>query len=171
MTVIILDIDIDVEMLLLFTALLAGRMWVWIGEWRVESLRQERNTRTRTYICVLIAVLLSLTFEIFMSCRMFHATQRATDAKIVTMFGFEHAILSVSAVSTTLSFFWLLREASTRNPLQSTQGTRIAITGGIGTSTDTDMSTENNGGCPDIATEERKDKRRWNFSLDVTAGT
>ena len=114
MTVIILDVDVDIEILLLFTALLAARTWVWIGEWMVESLHQERTTRMRTYVCMMIAVLLSLTFEAFMMSRIFHATRRTTDAKILTMFGFEHAILSVSDVSILLSAFSLFEEAFLR---------------------------------------------------------
>lgn len=126
MTVIILDIDVDIEFLLLFTALLAGRMWVWIGEWRVESLHQERTTRIPTYVYVLIAVLLPLNFEMFMMGRIFHATQRTTDAKVVTMFCFEHTILSISSVSTTLSFFSLLEEAFMRNPSEERKDKRRA---------------------------------------------
>lgn len=127
MTVIILDIDVDIEFLLLFTALLAGRMWVWIGEWRVDSLRLERTTRMPTYVCVLIAVLLPLTFEMFMLGRIFHAAQRTTDAKVVVMFGFEHTIVSISAMSTTLSFFSLREEAFMRNPSEERKDKRRAM--------------------------------------------
>jgi len=122
MTVIILDIDVDMEFLWLFTALLAGRMWIWIGEWRVESLYQARTPRMRTYFCVLAGLLLSLIFEMFMLSYIFRAAQQTDDARHVTMFSFEHAVLSISAMSTTLSAFSLLEEASLKTPVQSIPG-------------------------------------------------
>lgn len=166
MTVIILDIDVDTELLWLFTALLAGRMWLWVGEWRVESLHQARMTQTRTYFCVLTGLVLSLLFEIFMLGYIFYAALRTDNAKLVTMFSFEHAVLSVSVVSTTLSAFSLLEEASSRNHVQSTRPPRSGnmVAGRIVPPTATDTSTENDGACPDTAAEERKDRWRWVIS-------
>jgi hypothetical protein len=145
MTVIILDIDVNMEFLWLFTALLAGRMWIWIGEWRVESLYQERDLRMRTYFRVLAGLVLSLIFEMFMLSYIFRDTQQLDEARLVTMFSFEHAFLLISATSTTLSAFSLLEETSLKTPVQSIPGPPSAdlmVAGGIVTSTATDARTE-----------------------------
>lgn len=110
---IILDIDVDMEFVFLLMSLLAGKVWVWITQWRMESLRQQRHPQLSGYTCVLAGLFLSLIFEISMLGYTLHAAKQTINAKLRTVFGFEYAVLSLSAISVALSFFLLLEEATT----------------------------------------------------------
>ncbi|KXL41572.1 MAG: hypothetical protein FE78DRAFT_156185 [Acidomyces sp. 'richmondensis'] len=113
LTVVILDIDVDLEFVFLLIALLAGKVWIWITQWRMESLGQQRHSQIRPYACVLAGLLLFLIFESSMVGYTLHAAKQTANTKLGIMFGFEYAVLSLSAISVGLSFFLLLEEAAT----------------------------------------------------------
>ncbi|KAF4154935.1 hypothetical protein CNMCM6069_008607 [Aspergillus lentulus] len=118
----LLSIDVDMEFMLLFITLLAAKIWVWIGEWRLESLRQQRSTHMRTYAC------------------------RTNSAKLVIAFGFEHMTLCVSALSAGLSFSLSVKDASTTLHGEFVRRTRSAVGNEVTTALAPDTSTVTYGG-------------------------
>lgn len=159
LTVNILSIDVDLEFLLLFVALLAARVWVWIGEWRVEWLSQQKSLRIRTYACVFTGLSLALAFEMFMFGYILSASKENNSAKLVTMFGFEHALLSASVMSTWLSFFVSVKDACMRFNAKFTRRAQVAVAGEVIPTINADTSTVIRDGPLDIAAEGGRCKR------------
>lgn len=123
----LLSIDVDMEFVLLFIALLAARIWAWIGEWRLETLLQQRSTHMRSYASVFAGLLLSLACGVFMFGCIFKASRRTDSAKLVIMFGFEHLTLCVSTLSTGLSFTLSVKDAYARLHEESMRRARSAV--------------------------------------------
>ena len=158
LTVHFFNIDVNIEFLFMLVWLLAGSAWVWIGRWRVESLAQQPNTQLRTYEHTFAGLSISLIFELFTVGYIFGTLQLGNNLELMTMLAFEHAVLSLSAVSTTLAFFLLLAEAS-----GSTQDVGFRASGRPLLMV-TDTLAENDDDSL------RKKRRRWVFCLDVTRG-
>lgn len=106
------DIDIDIEFILSFIWLLVGSTWVWIGNWRIESLSQQPCTQLRVYERILIGILTSLIFEMLTITYLICALKRGSSVELITMLAFEHAVLTISAMTTTFSFVILLAKAT-----------------------------------------------------------
>ncbi len=96
----------------MFTALVTGKVWGWIGEGRVEVLEQQPPANPRLFhVRMTISLALSLLFD-FQFLRFTVATVRRQDRPdMMIMFAFEFAVLTVSTLSTCCRYAISLREA------------------------------------------------------------
>ena len=99
--------------LVMFFALLAGKVWGWIGEGRVEILEQQPprhpmwfHTRLAMSLC------LGIFFDITMLEYVVNQVMRMAKPDMMVMFGFEFAVLSLLSLSTSAKYAIQLVEIS-----------------------------------------------------------
>lgn len=87
----------------MFFALLAGKVWGWIGEGRVEIMEQGQGMgrpRGLAYTRLALSLALGVAFSFGMLDYVVGQVMRMARPDMMVMFGFEFAILSVSNLST-----------------------------------------------------------------------
>ena len=92
---------------LMFMTLLAGKVWGWIGEGRVETLEQQPPANPKTFYARLItSLILSVGFDLLMAryCLRSILDQHPPRAGMMIMFVFEFIILAISSISTLARF-------------------------------------------------------------------
>lgn len=92
---------------LMFMTLLAGKVWGWIGEGRVETLEQQPPANPKTFYARLTtSLVLSVAFDLLMAryCLRSILDQRPPRAGMMIMFVFEFVILAITSVSTLARF-------------------------------------------------------------------
>ncbi|KAK5089161.1 E3 ubiquitin-protein ligase hrd1 [Lithohypha guttulata] len=102
--------EIGAWFLVMFFSLLAGKVWGWIGEGRVEVLEQQqhnvlggRNARlfhTRLAMSLALSVCFDLSMLEYIVGQVLHMAR----PDMMVMFGFEFAVLSISSLSTALRY-------------------------------------------------------------------
>lgn len=102
--------EIGAWFLVMFFSLLAGKVWGWIGEGRVEVLEQQqhniiggRNARmfhTRLALSLALSVCFDLTMLEYVAAQVLHMAR----PDMMVMFGFEFAVLSISSTSTAMRY-------------------------------------------------------------------
>lgn len=97
--------EIGLAFLSMFFSLLAGKVWGWIGEGRVELLEQQPPRNPRLFHTRL-ALSLGLSVAFDMSMLEYVVTQVARQAKpdMMVMFGFEFGVLSITSISTAVRY-------------------------------------------------------------------
>ena len=97
--------EIGLTFLSMFFSLLAGKVWGWIGEGRVELLEQQPPRNPRLFHTRL-ALSLGLSVAFDMSMLEYVVKQVARQAKpdMMVMFGFEFAVLSITSISTAVRY-------------------------------------------------------------------
>ncbi|KAL8364627.1 hypothetical protein RB595_003763 [Gaeumannomyces hyphopodioides] len=103
--------DLGAFSMIMFTALLTGKVWAWIGDGRVEILEQQPPANPRLFHARLIGSLAVSIFYNFTMC--LYATRsvvRAAEFGMMVMFLFEFAILLVSSTQTSLRYVISLHE-------------------------------------------------------------
>lgn len=97
--------DIGIWFFAMFLCLLAGKVWQWIGEGRVEFLEQQPPANPRLFHARLTSsLLLSVGYDLFM---VFHCVDSIlVDARagVMVMFGFEYVLLAIASTSTLLRY-------------------------------------------------------------------
>ncbi|KAL5458836.1 hypothetical protein PMIN06_003153 [Paraphaeosphaeria minitans] len=97
--------DIGLWFFAMFLCLLAGKVWQWIGEGRVEFLEQQPPANPKLFHARLMSsLLLSVGYDVFM---VFHCIDSIlTDARagVMVMFGFEYVLLAIASTSTLLRY-------------------------------------------------------------------
>ncbi|KAF2660605.1 hypothetical protein K491DRAFT_674550 [Lophiostoma macrostomum CBS 122681] len=165
--------DIGISFFAMFLCLLAGKVWQWIGEGRVEFLEQQPPANPRLFHTRLASsLLLSVTYDLFMMNYCIDSILRETRPGVMVMFGFEYVLLAVASVSTLLRYTLSLVEMLIihRQEKARTEALRIAR----------EQARERagaDGGATDTAVEEEDDdeedvpgweeKGRWVFYLDL----
>ena len=97
--------EIGAWFLVMFFALLAGKVWGWIGEGRVEILEQQPPRNPRLFHTRLALSLgLSIFFDITMLEYVVNQVMRMARPDMMVMFGFEFAVLSLLSVSTAARY-------------------------------------------------------------------
>jgi E3 ubiquitin-protein ligase synoviolin len=87
--------------LIMFFALLAGKVWGWIGEGRVEVLEQQPPRNPKLFHTRLAASLgLSIFFDLTMLEYVVNQVTKMARPDMMVMFGFEFAVLSLLSLST-----------------------------------------------------------------------
>ena len=97
--------EIGAWFLIMFFALLTGKVWGWIGEGRVEILEQQppRNPRlfhTRLALSLGLSVFFDLTMIEYVVKQVMHMAR----PDMTVMFGFEFAVLSITSLSTAAKY-------------------------------------------------------------------
>lgn len=102
--------EIGAWFLVMFFSLLAGKVWGWIGEGRVEVLEQQQHNiiagsggrlfYTRLAASLALSVLFDMTMLQYVVGQVLHMAR----PDMMVMFGFEFAVLTVTSLSTATRF-------------------------------------------------------------------
>lgn len=98
--------------LVMFVALLTGKVWGWIGDGRVEILEQQPPANPRLFHFRLSASLaLSVLYDIWMMIYIVNTVIQQARPNMMVMFLFEFTILTTSSCSTAFRYCIALIEA------------------------------------------------------------
>lgn len=98
---------------IMFMSLLAGKVWGWIAEGRVDTLEQQPPANPKTFHARMVAsLIISETFDLIMLryCARAILDQKAPRAGMMVMFVFEFAILAINSTSTVARYALALQE-------------------------------------------------------------
>jgi E3 ubiquitin-protein ligase synoviolin len=97
--------DIGMWFFAMFLCLLAGKVWQWIGEGRVEFLEQQPPANPKLFHTRLMSSLvLSVAFDIFMMQYCVSSILSDSRPGVMVMFGFEYVLLAIASISTLLRY-------------------------------------------------------------------
>jgi len=97
--------DIGMWFFTMFLCLLAGKVWQWIGEGRVEFLEQQPPANPKLFHTRLMSsLLLSVTFDIFMMQYCIDSILSDARPGVMVMFGFEYVLLAIASISTLMRY-------------------------------------------------------------------
>jgi E3 ubiquitin-protein ligase synoviolin len=97
----------------MFVGLLAGKVWQWISEARVEALEQQPPTNPRLFHARLItSLVISEAFDILMLRYCVNTLLEQPRPGMMVMFAFEFAVLAISSTSTAAKYTLSLVENS-----------------------------------------------------------
>ena len=101
----LLRLEIDGCFMMMFVGVLAGKLWVWMGEGRLET-HEQQPLLTSKVRCVRfsIALLLSLSFEGFMIMYAISAIRPTIGPSLMILVALEFGILTVSSALTAIRF-------------------------------------------------------------------
>ncbi|KAH0537403.1 hypothetical protein FGG08_005802 [Glutinoglossum americanum] len=98
--------------LMMFVALLVGKVWGWIGEGRVEVLEQQPPANPRLFHARLsFSLFLSLAFDISILNYAIKTVLQMARPNMMVMFAFEFAVLTISSTSTAARYAISVTEA------------------------------------------------------------
>jgi len=167
--------DIGIWFFTMFLCLLAGKVWQWIGEGRVEFLEQQPPANPRLFHTRLMSSLLvSVAFDIFMMQYCVDSILQESRPGVMVMFGFEYVLLAIASVSTLLRYALSVVELviTQRQEKARLEARRIAreqaeqqASTGEGAAEVEDEDEEDEGDLPGW-----DEKGRWVFYLDLTTG-
>lgn len=97
--------DIGLWFFIMFLCLLAGKVWQWIGEGRVEFLEQQPPANPRLFHARLASsLLLSVFFDVYMTQYCVSSILSASRPGVMVMFGFEYVLLAIASISTLMRY-------------------------------------------------------------------
>ncbi|OXV11578.1 hypothetical protein Egran_00661 [Elaphomyces granulatus] len=97
--------------LVMFVCLLAGKVWGWIGEGRVEILEQQSPANPYLFHARLAASLvLSVAFDLLILIYCAKTVLKQARPDMMVMFGFEFAVLTILSTSTVIRYLISLFE-------------------------------------------------------------
>ncbi|KAL1654437.1 E3 ubiquitin-protein ligase hrd1 [Didymella pomorum] len=97
--------DIGLWFFTMFLCLLAGKVWQWIGEGRVEFLEQQPPANPRLFHTRLASsLLLSVFFDVYMTQYCVSSILSAARPGVMVMFGFEYVLLAIASMSTLMRY-------------------------------------------------------------------
>ncbi|KAF2444096.1 hypothetical protein P171DRAFT_521486 [Karstenula rhodostoma CBS 690.94] len=97
--------DIGLWFFAMFLCLLAGKVWQWIGEGRVEFLEQQPPPNPKLFHARLMSSLvLSVGYDLFMVFYCVDSVLADARAGVMVMFGFEYVLLAIASISTLLRY-------------------------------------------------------------------
>jgi E3 ubiquitin-protein ligase synoviolin len=97
--------DIGMWFFTMFLCLLAGKVWQWIGEGRVEFLEQQPPANPKLFHTRLMSsLLLSVAFDILMMQYCVNSILSDSRPGVMVMFGFEYVLLAIASISTLLRY-------------------------------------------------------------------
>ncbi|KAI0377442.1 hypothetical protein F5Y04DRAFT_264277 [Hypomontagnella monticulosa] len=98
--------------LVMFTALVTGKVWEWIGEGRVEVLEQQPPVNPRLFHTRLsVSLLLSVVYDTWLFTYTINAVIQQARPNMMVMFLFEFAILTTCSFRTAFRYILSLVEA------------------------------------------------------------
>lgn len=115
--------EIGAFFLVMFTALVTGKVWGWIGEGRVEVLEQQPPANPRLFHARLsLSLVISLVYDTAMLMYAFNTVVQQARPTMMLMFLFEFAVLAVNSFQTGTRYIISLAEqriikTQTRNRL------------------------------------------------------
>ena len=104
--------EVGAWFMIMFVALLAGKVWGWIGEGRVEILEQQPPSNPRLFHARLsVSLAISMIYDLWFLAYTINTVVQQARPNMMVMFLFEFAILSASSLSTSLRYAISLVEA------------------------------------------------------------
>ncbi|KAI1391324.1 uncharacterized protein F4822DRAFT_181722 [Hypoxylon trugodes] len=104
--------EVGAWFLVMFTALVTGKVWEWIGEGRVEVLEQQPPVNPRLFHTRLsISLLLSVIYDTWLFLYTVNAVIQQARPNMMVMFLFEFAILDTCSFRTSFRYLLSLVEA------------------------------------------------------------
>ncbi|KAI0115497.1 hypothetical protein GGR51DRAFT_576511 [Nemania sp. FL0031] len=104
--------EVSAWFLVMFTALVTGKVWEWIGEGRVEVLEQQPPANPRLFHTRLsISLFLSVAYDAWLFSYAVHAVVQQARPNMMVMFLFEFAILGTCSSRTASRYILSLVEA------------------------------------------------------------
>lgn len=166
--------DIGMWFFTMFLCLLAGKVWQWIGEGRVEFLEQQPPANPKLFHTRLISsLLLSVAFDICMMQYCIDSILSDARPGVMVMFGFEYVLLAIASISTLLRYTLSLTELVITQRQESTRVEARRIARELARQRPTADGTES----PAVGEEEEEEdeadvpgweeKGRWVFYLDL----
>ncbi|RMZ70206.1 RING finger [Pyrenophora seminiperda CCB06] len=164
--------DIGMWFFAMFLCLLAGKVWQWIGEGRVEFLEQQPPANPKLFHTRLMSsLLLSVAFDIFMMQYCIDSILSEARPGVMVMFGFEYVLLAIASSSTFLRYvlslvemYIIYRQETTRDETRRIMAEqarqRAAVEG-----TEAPIQVEDDDDDGDVPGWE--EKGRWVFYLDL----
>jgi E3 ubiquitin-protein ligase synoviolin len=164
--------DIGIWFFAMFLCLLAGKVWQWIGEGRVEFLEQQPPANPKLFHARLMSsLLLSVGFDVFMMQYCIDSILSEARPGVMVMFGFEYVLLAIASISTLLRYslslvelFMTHRQERAREEarrIASEMARQQAAAGGAPAPAEADED-EDEGDVPGW-----EEKGRWVFYLDL----
>lgn len=97
--------EIGAWFIAMFVALMAGRVWGWIGHGRVEILEQQPPANPRAFHTRLIlSLLVSLAYDFAFVSYAANTVYEQARPNMMVMFLFEYVLLTISSISTALRY-------------------------------------------------------------------
>ncbi|OAK95261.1 hypothetical protein IQ06DRAFT_298098 [Phaeosphaeriaceae sp. SRC1lsM3a] len=163
--------DIGMWFFTMFLCLLAGKVWQWIGEGRVEFLEQQPPADPKLFHTRLMSsLLLSVAFDIAMMQYCINSILSDTRPGVMVMFGFEYVLLAIASISTLLRYTLSLIELviTTRQEKAREEARRLTRdqaaqrAAAEGTDNPAEEEDDDDGDVPGW-----EEKGRWVFYLDL----
>ncbi|RFU34363.1 hypothetical protein B7463_g2030, partial [Scytalidium lignicola] len=105
--------EVGAWFLVMFVALLTGKVWGWIGEGRVEILEQQPPANPRLFHFRLsVSLALSVIYDLWLMSYTVNTVIQQARPNMMVMFLFEFAVLAISSWSTAFRYCISLREAA-----------------------------------------------------------
>lgn len=105
--------EVGAFFLVMFTALITGRVWGWIGEGRVEVLEQQPPANPRLFHTrMVVSLVTSVVYNCWLLSYAINTVIAVAKPTMMVMFLFEFAVLAVGSVHTALRYVISLVEAS-----------------------------------------------------------
>jgi E3 ubiquitin-protein ligase synoviolin len=104
--------EVGAWFLVMFVALLTGKVWGWIGDGRVEVLEQQPPANPRLFhIRLTVSLAFSVLYDIWLMSYTINTVIQQARPNMMVMFLFEFAILTTSSFSTAFRYSISLVEA------------------------------------------------------------
>ena len=104
--------EVGAWFLVMFTALVTGKVWEWIGEGRVEILEQQPPANPRLFHTRLsISLILSVVYDTWLFSYAVNSVIQQARPNMMVMFLFEFAILATCSFRTAFRYLLSLIEA------------------------------------------------------------
>ena len=175
--------------LVMLFSLLAGKVWGWVGEGRVEILEQQPPANPRLFHTRLaISLAISVLFDSYMLEYCVKEVLHQARPDMTVMFGFEFAILTIVSTSTAaryainLTEIYIIQKQKAKR-IEEIRGERRAAAQANGGGAGADEPIRPYTSPPEIATttveeignddlevEGWMEKGRWVFYLDIATG-
>jgi E3 ubiquitin-protein ligase synoviolin len=164
--------DIGMWFFAMFLCLLAGKVWQWIGEGRVEFLEQQPPANPKLFhVRLMSSLLLSVGFDIFMMRSCVQSILSDARPGVMVMFGFEYVLLAIASVSTLLRYTLSLVELYITHRQEKAREEARRVAREQMQQRDTAEGTE----APAVEDDDDEgdvpgweEKGRWVFYLDLT---
>lgn len=177
--------EIGAFFLVMFTALITGKVWGWIGEGRIEVLEQQPPANPRLFHTRLsISLLASVIYDIWLLRYAVNTVVQQARPTMMVMFLFEFAILLVCSLHTSSRYVISLVEqhvvkTQTRQRLEErrrqVREQRLEIerrrqAEGASEDDNEELPNEDDIDEMDIEVSGWENKGQWVLSLDLVAG-
>lgn len=105
--------EVGAFFLVMFTALITGKVWGWIGEGRVEVLEQQPPANPRLFHTrMVVSLAISVVYNCWLLSYAVHTVIATAKPTMMVMFLFEFAVLAVGSLHTANRYAISLVEAS-----------------------------------------------------------